>query len=299
MAIKNATYQVDNGNGFDEIMFKTIASQVKLKNGMDLETLATKLTATIFETSKESGESGINGFREGLVNLQDGIGIFYTWGYCASDSTGHINNRVIGIPESIVSKIDYCLGSTQVTCRPYTSWGYMVGAVNITNKTIGIYGGGFGNSVATAGVAMCLTFVKLKSTVKTLKINSQENIGLRILNDEGQFDRPDGHESNITISNEALDLYCKENKIRELVLDMRKIKSDSFVNITLDNFNEYIIERILKDDNQSDTISERVKILEEENAALLIDSAIKDSRIIQIETDMADMMKEIALGGTN
>lgn len=39
MAQKNAIYKVDNGSTFDEIMFKTIASQVNLSDGKDLETL--------------------------------------------------------------------------------------------------------------------------------------------------------------------------------------------------------------------------------------------------------------------
>ena len=38
MAVKNAVYKVDNGaGGFDEIMFKTKAEQVVLKNGQTLE----------------------------------------------------------------------------------------------------------------------------------------------------------------------------------------------------------------------------------------------------------------------
>lgn len=35
--IKNAVYKVDNGVDFDEINFKTIASQVKTANGSDVE----------------------------------------------------------------------------------------------------------------------------------------------------------------------------------------------------------------------------------------------------------------------
>lgn len=34
---KNATYKVDNGTDFDEINFKTIAAQVKMASGVDLE----------------------------------------------------------------------------------------------------------------------------------------------------------------------------------------------------------------------------------------------------------------------
>lgn len=37
MAIKNAIYQVDNGNGFDEIHFKTKAEQVYCKDGKTVE----------------------------------------------------------------------------------------------------------------------------------------------------------------------------------------------------------------------------------------------------------------------
>lgn len=34
---KNATYKVHNGTDFDEINFKTVASQVKMASGVDLE----------------------------------------------------------------------------------------------------------------------------------------------------------------------------------------------------------------------------------------------------------------------
>lgn len=37
MAVKDAVYQVDNGNGFDEIHFKTKAKQVLMANGINLE----------------------------------------------------------------------------------------------------------------------------------------------------------------------------------------------------------------------------------------------------------------------
>lgn len=37
MAVKDAVYQVDNGNGFDEIHFKTKAAQVFMESGIDLE----------------------------------------------------------------------------------------------------------------------------------------------------------------------------------------------------------------------------------------------------------------------
>lgn len=42
MAIKKAIYKVDNGSGFDEIMFKTTADQVHLSQQMDI-TLEEKL----------------------------------------------------------------------------------------------------------------------------------------------------------------------------------------------------------------------------------------------------------------
>lgn len=47
-------------------------------------------------------------------------------------------------------------------------------------------------------------------------------------------------------------------------------------------------------------LTERVETLETENADLLMDSAIKDSKIKLLENDIADMMLELALmkGGT-
>lgn len=41
----------------------------------------------------------------------------------------------------------------------------------------------------------------------------------------------------------------------------------------------------------------KVKVLEQENADLLLDSAIKDSKISTLERDLADLTLEVAIGG--
>ena len=61
---KNATYKVDNRNDFDEINFKTIASQVKMENGTNLE--------SGFFNSK--ADTGYTKLPNGLI-LQWGISI--------------------------------------------------------------------------------------------------------------------------------------------------------------------------------------------------------------------------------
>ncbi|EPZ54697.1 hypothetical protein H477_3837 [[Clostridium] sordellii ATCC 9714] len=43
----------------------------------------------------------------------------------------------------------------------------------------------------------------------------------------------------------------------------------------------------------------RIDILEQENADLLLDSALKDSKIEQLENDLSDLMLEIATIGGN
>lgn len=45
--IKNAVYKVDNGVDFDEINFKTIASQVKTANGSDVEVQLADITTKL------------------------------------------------------------------------------------------------------------------------------------------------------------------------------------------------------------------------------------------------------------
>ena len=61
MAIKKAIYQVDNGTDFDEIHFKTSASQVYAEDGTDIESSISSL-----QTKVDNGQNykitGDNGF---------------------------------------------------------------------------------------------------------------------------------------------------------------------------------------------------------------------------------------------
>lgn len=52
-----------------------------------------------------------------------------------------------------------------------------------------------------------------------------------------------------------------------------------------------------QDENNEICLNIRVKILEDENADLLLDAAIKDSKIEMLENDLADVMMEIAMIG--
>lgn len=49
--------------------------------------------------------------------------------------------------------------------------------------------------------------------------------------------------------------------------------------------------------SETDILKEKVDILEKENADLLLDSALKDSKIETLQSDIADIMKEMAKGG--
>ncbi|MDB1956525.1 hypothetical protein PMY38_09475 [Clostridium tertium] len=49
--------------------------------------------------------------------------------------------------------------------------------------------------------------------------------------------------------------------------------------------------------SETEILKEKVNVLEKENADLLLDSALKDSKIETLQSDIADIMKEIAKGG--
>ncbi|MBS4958397.1 MAG: hypothetical protein KHZ99_15335 [Clostridium sp.] len=49
--------------------------------------------------------------------------------------------------------------------------------------------------------------------------------------------------------------------------------------------------------SETDILKEKVNVLEKENADLLLDSALKDSKIETLQSDIADIMKEMAKGG--
>lgn len=49
--------------------------------------------------------------------------------------------------------------------------------------------------------------------------------------------------------------------------------------------------------SEIDILKEKVNVLEKENADLLLDSALKDSKIETLQSDIADIMKEMAKGG--
>lgn len=93
MAVKNAVYKVDNGNGeFDEIHLKTKAAQVFMDNGVDLE--------SGFHTNKS-----LNGYTT-LPN-----GLLMQWGYINSGNQTH----QVNFPINYSSPNSYIIVAT-----PYT-----------------------------------------------------------------------------------------------------------------------------------------------------------------------------------
>lgn len=66
-----------------------------------------------------------------------------------------------------------------------------------------------------------------------------------------------------------------------------------------DYIEEYIPEVIpeVQLPSETDILKEKVNVLERENADLLLDSALKDSKIENLQNDIADIMKEMAKGG--
>lgn len=66
MAVKDAVYQVDNGNGFDELHFRTKARQVLMESGQNVEEF---LSALIIESGKN-----VNGY---YTKYSDGTMICY------------------------------------------------------------------------------------------------------------------------------------------------------------------------------------------------------------------------------
>lgn len=63
MATKNAIYKVDNGTDFDEIMFKTIATQVGLTSGETLQAWINKLQRSMYD----SGDYLVEKLPDGLI----------------------------------------------------------------------------------------------------------------------------------------------------------------------------------------------------------------------------------------
>lgn len=77
-----------------------------------------------------------------------------------------------------------------------------------------------------------------------------------------------------------------------------RLKSEPTGAGLFDYIEEYIPENIqVPIPSETDILKEKVNALEKENANLLKDSILKGIRLESIENDMADLMKEIVLGG--
>ena len=92
MAIKNATYKVDNGTDFDEIMFKTTAGQVFLSDGTSVQTAIKNTTKTGLALSgslsyAEEYVNEINLSQNGIVTINFGVR------YYIKDSNGLVTGQ--------------------------------------------------------------------------------------------------------------------------------------------------------------------------------------------------------------
>lgn len=76
---KNATYKVHNGTDFDEINFKTTASQVKTNGGSDIET-------QLAERSNESVNGDNGWFKDKKTGVMIQYGVFRTPGINAGST---------------------------------------------------------------------------------------------------------------------------------------------------------------------------------------------------------------------
>lgn len=56
-------------------------------------------------------------------------------------------------------------------------------------------------------------------------------------------------------------------------------------------------EEVVYDLTENEILSNKISILEEENADLLLDSAMKDIKLKSIEKDLADLTLEVVIGG--
>ncbi|CEK29423.1 hypothetical protein JGS6364_00691 [[Clostridium] sordellii] len=97
-------------------------------------------------------------------------------------------------------------------------------------------------------------------------------------------------DSDIEISKDEYDLFI-EKQSKGIYFRIKNKNAKRLFDI----LEEFIPEQI----DPGITNKERLDILEQENADLLLDSALKDSKIEQLENDLSDLMLEIATMGGN
>lgn len=116
MAVKNAIYQVDNGNGFDEIHFRTKASQVIFSDGKTAEDKVNFIMANKSEINQTLKQ--INGWEK-----DNNTGLVEQWGYIYGLSSGETtitlpiamkdNNYNVSLTE--YSSIELGIGGIKLT----------------------------------------------------------------------------------------------------------------------------------------------------------------------------------------
>lgn len=105
-------------------------------------------------------------------------------------------------------------------------------------------------------------------------------------------------ENSIPITEELWQHLVNENKTLIDIDFLSSIPSllnedDVFLDITHKDYFYIEIPETDNDINKEPSLSERIEILEEENAQLLIDSAVKDMKINSLESDVADILLEL------
>lgn len=106
MAVKNAIYQVDNGSGFDEIHFKTKASQVVCNDGKTVEVSLAEKVNKLIQTFKPTLVNGWTNYTTWDADFKeaqyykDDMGIVHFEGTFTSGTNGYICVLPVGFKPS-------------------------------------------------------------------------------------------------------------------------------------------------------------------------------------------------------
>lgn len=125
MAQKKATYKVYNGSNFDEIMLKTLASQVGLKDGRNLE--------SIIENMKHSMTDGGDGI---YIKLPSGLIIQGSW-ITQQTSGGRSANFPVAFPARTISMV-----MNRWYSSAYPQGGFAT-LTDVSNTGFSFYGDGY------------------------------------------------------------------------------------------------------------------------------------------------------------
>ncbi|GAA0106673.1 hypothetical protein UT300013_32970 [Paraclostridium sordellii] len=97
------------------------------------------------------------------------------------------------------------------------------------------------------------------------------------------------------------DLWHRLVDFGNFKLNIEKLNENLTDNLILgiEDFETYFTKIEAQEEKGSHPLVSMINQLEQENADLLLDSALKDSKIEQLENDLSDLMLEIATMGGN